>query len=553
MVTITCYGGVFEIGGNKILIENNDSRLFLDFGSRMGFEGNFFSDFLDTRTNTELKDKLTLGVLPRLSGLYRADLIKPANMDQIGKSEDFRILDENSQYLTLNDLQTFEEYKTEKGKPFLDGVLLSHAHLDHTGAIGFLHPSIPLFCSEVTEILVRAIDDVTTFKSNALTSKSNEIKLTGSGATFPNTPSISHSNKYERLCSVMKDLEIRKIGAFNVMHISQDHSVPGASSYIINPENSNIKILYTGDIRFHGTYPLTIDQYVEKVGQNVDVMLCEGTRIPSEKIINETDIRKEITTKVSSVNGLVFIDFSWKDTTRYETIKDAAEKAGRIFVINARLAYLLDKLNMYPDNDKVKVFLKRKGSVLYSPSDYSRSKYELGIFAAWDKDNESDKALIHYENGIVAEDIKREPNKYMMMLSYFDLGQIFDLADEFGKIPNSFFIKAVCAPFCDEMELDEGRFINWLDQFGIGYEIDETPLPDDCTNPNCDKLKQRILRSHVSGHASRPELKELINKIKPKKLIPIHTENPEEFEKIVNELNLETEVIFLKYGEQISL
>lgn len=31
-VTITCYGGVGEIGGNKILITDKDTKVFLDFG-----------------------------------------------------------------------------------------------------------------------------------------------------------------------------------------------------------------------------------------------------------------------------------------------------------------------------------------------------------------------------------------------------------------------------------------------------------------------------------------------------------------------------------------
>ena len=32
MTSLTFYGGVSEIGGNKILLEDGDTRLFLDFG-----------------------------------------------------------------------------------------------------------------------------------------------------------------------------------------------------------------------------------------------------------------------------------------------------------------------------------------------------------------------------------------------------------------------------------------------------------------------------------------------------------------------------------------
>jgi ribonuclease J len=32
MVNITFYGGVAEIGGNKILVEDEDTKILLDFG-----------------------------------------------------------------------------------------------------------------------------------------------------------------------------------------------------------------------------------------------------------------------------------------------------------------------------------------------------------------------------------------------------------------------------------------------------------------------------------------------------------------------------------------
>ena len=37
------------------------------------------------------------------------------------------------------------------------------------------------------------------------------------------------------------------------------------------------------------------------------------------------------------------------------------------------------------------------------------------------------------------------------------------------------------------------------------------------------------MRRHVSGHASKNELKELIDKINPKKIMPVHTEHPNLF------------------------
>ena len=56
------------------------------------------------------------------------------------------------------------------------------------------------------------------------------------------------------------------------------------------------------------------------------------------------------------------------------------------------------------------------------------------------------------------------------------------------------------------------------------------------------------VRRHVSGHASKTELKELVQKINPTKITPIHTEKPKAFEEI-----FEGKTILPKYGEPIEI
>jgi ribonuclease J len=543
MVEITIYGGVGEVGGNQVFVSEGKSRILLDFGTRMGFDSDYFSDFLAPRTNTELKDRLALGALPAIHGIYNSNLFEPIGADALKNDVHKHVLTRGSRYFSHKDLQTYDEYLEKHGKPFVDALFVSHAHLDHVGDISFLAPAIPLFCTKATKEIIETIDEVTAFKTEALAAKVPRVDFYKKEG-LEGMPKIK-KDEVSRACSVMADGGSFTVGNMKVTLIEVDHSVPGAASFIV--EAGGKKVLYTGDIRFHGTMPMTIDEYAKKIGGGVDAMVCEGTRVDSDRKLTEMEIREKIADKISMVKSVVFVDFGWKDTTRYETVLAAAKKAGRILVINAKLAYLLYKLDKYPGkNEPVRVFLKRGGSSLYSPKDYD--SYELGLPGATN---------CHYENGILADEIRAKPVSYVMMFSYYDLGQLFDLIDDDGKLTGSWFIKAQCEPFSDEMELDEERLITWLNKFGIGFDIGITQVPAGCINRNCEKLRERIDRSHVSGHASRPELKELIGKLAPKVLIPVHTNDPGAFLDIARELSQgggpSVQVILPVYGQSMSI
>src|SRR5207244_12848419 len=68
-VRLTFYGGAGEIGGNKFLVEDGDTRVFLDFGMSLHDRGRYFSEpFLSPRDQRGLFE---LGVMPRVDGWYK--------------------------------------------------------------------------------------------------------------------------------------------------------------------------------------------------------------------------------------------------------------------------------------------------------------------------------------------------------------------------------------------------------------------------------------------------------------------------------------------------
>ncbi|MEM2102500.1 MAG: MBL fold metallo-hydrolase, partial [Candidatus Bathyarchaeia archaeon] len=71
---LTFYGGVNEIGGNKILLQDGDTSVFLDFGLSFGKRSIYYDEFLSPRSACGLGDFIEMGLLPNIDGIYREDL-----------------------------------------------------------------------------------------------------------------------------------------------------------------------------------------------------------------------------------------------------------------------------------------------------------------------------------------------------------------------------------------------------------------------------------------------------------------------------------------------
>ena len=67
--TVTFYGGVNEIGGNKILIQDKDTKIFFDFGMSFTAKKQFYSPpFLSPKNEKSLQE---LGILPKIDASTR--------------------------------------------------------------------------------------------------------------------------------------------------------------------------------------------------------------------------------------------------------------------------------------------------------------------------------------------------------------------------------------------------------------------------------------------------------------------------------------------------
>ncbi|SFJ58517.1 MBL fold metallo-hydrolase [Planctomicrobium piriforme] len=265
---LTIHRGTHEVGGNCIEIESAHARIILDVGMPL-----FRADRepLDTGMlrRKSVEELQQLEILPQVRGLF------------------------------------------DHGPP-PDGILLSHAHLDHTGLLGHCRNEIPIYTSRGTSKMMLA------------------------GKLFANQVELPRERFRELKAGIPTNIKDITITAFPV-----DHSIFGCLAFLITAGQKTI--LYTGDLRLHGRKPGMHRSLIEAVQDRaIDVLLMEGTHfgLPDGHTATEYELEDEIVDHISSSPGLVLASFSPQHVDRLIAFIRAAIKTGRQFVADEYTAFI---------------------------------------------------------------------------------------------------------------------------------------------------------------------------------------------------------------------
>ncbi|MGB3480046.1 MAG: MBL fold metallo-hydrolase, partial [bacterium] len=237
MIKITCYGGVNDIGGNKLLVKFDKGSIFLDFGLSYSEESQFFEEFLQPRSGCKIHDLLKLGLLPHIDGVYRQDALFPNG---------FESYDVRAKNLWNVDLQSFEEaVKAGVWRP--DAVFISHAHLDHCGYAPYLG-AFPFLCSEMTETLMESVAEIGNLQGlykQLTVVKEREMGKLKTGF-FPGEPKVGYSKEQEErdFCSLEHEKAQAIKNGLTVTGFNVDHSIPGSMACLV--ESKDCQVVYTG-------------------------------------------------------------------------------------------------------------------------------------------------------------------------------------------------------------------------------------------------------------------------------------------------------------------
>ncbi|MCW3983204.1 MAG: MBL fold metallo-hydrolase [Candidatus Bathyarchaeota archaeon] len=469
MVKLTFYGGVNEIGGNKILLEDKDARVFLDFGMSFGTANRYFSEFLQPRKCNGLGDFFEFGLIPNLKGIYRQDFLKHMGI--------------------------------EKEELDFDGVLVSHAHADHASYINHLREDLPIYSSPETFSILKAMNDTGAGSFNDLTElvRCFETYINKKGELSRKTSQTHEDLLIERDFRTFKFGESFKIKHLTIEPYQVDHSLPGATGYIIHTSSGTV--VYTGDFRFHGRREKKTQEFMDACrSAEPDVLIIEGTRIDSDSDKKEIDVEQEICSYTSKAKGLSVCNWSIRDTDRMLSFLNAAKHMGKKLAISLKQAYLLDQLSKCSDtlapkleDENIEIYAARKSWGMIGDSSCDK-KIRNQDYDTWERP--------YLDRAICYQEVRENQDEFLMFCSNFDLKEMIDVKPCKGSV----YIKSACEPFDAEMKIDWNRVKNWINHFGM-----------------------KINRTHVSGHASGLHLKQFIDYVVPKVVIPIHTENADAF------------------------
>ena len=266
--------GTKEIGGSCVEVWTDNTRILLDFGMPLiaenGEEFNFYP-YKDL-TWQELIEK---GILHDIEGLY-PDSTK-----------------------------------------LIDGIVISHAHQDHVGLLGYVNSNIKHYLGEATHEIIKL--------DNVFNRKDLQLK---------NLYYFEKSKSFN-------------IGDITITPYWADHSAFDAYSFLV--EANGKSIFYSGDFRSHGRKTKAFEWFTLNAPKKVDYLLLEGTTIGnSDKLFKtETEIENELMEVFKQPNKINLIYTSGQNIDRLVSIYRACIRTNKTMVVDVYVASVLKILSRF--------------------------------------------------------------------------------------------------------------------------------------------------------------------------------------------------------------
>lgn len=345
------------------------------------------------------------------------------------------------------------------------GVFISHLHEDHMLLLPFIAADVPVFMSQPGARLHGAL-----VSAGAVAATNAEV--------IGVAPGVS-----------------RTVGDLRIEVIEVDHDVPGSAGVLI--ETPDGSIAYTGDWRLHGRHPELMQAFASRCA-GVDVLITEAsTAAPTVSgpvpalapaglpNIPERDIAEPLGKLIAAAKRGVYCSFHERNLERQSEIRDIATANGRTLVLSARTYAIWQQAS----------------AAGFDGLDVSRDV----AFWADDEPAPVEQGALGQPSparrGVTPSDVADDPRAFVCELRRWDRPRLLDMAAGPGDV-YAYLNGYPHGPADPGWQVLE----TWIKELGITFEG---------------------FSSH--GHALPADLQWLVETVRPKMVVPVHTNSPEAF------------------------
>ena len=291
------------------------------------------------------------------------------------------------------------------------------------------------------------------------------------------------------------------IGPFSVKAYPMDHSAFDSAAFEINADGRTV--IYSGDFRGHGRNAIRLVEFMRQVSKQADVLIVEGSMVSrsNERTITEDELESIIVDKLRDKSGVALFQTSSQNIDRLVSFYRAAQRLGKAFVVDVYTANVLYELHEldntipYPSVDNFKVFYPyRITQKVFNEIGSEYAKRFSPYYIPKDKLTAIQNEVVMLVRPSMQEDLKRCSLSFGTC--FYSMWQGYQ---------NSAY---------------QQRFENWLDTNGFTKVF-----------------------LHTSGHAKVKDILMLIDGLNPKRIIPVHTMQPDAFLKYSDKVELQTDGI----------
>lgn len=350
----------------------------------------------------------------------------------------------------------------------VSAVFISHAHPDHYGLLSLINKDIPIYMSKAAVIILKKI-----------------------------VPLLGGENYEDLNIQEISNGEEVRIGDFIVRAHEVDHSAAAAMAFEILAENK--RVLYSGDIRFHGRRAWRSRNLADNITPP-DYLLLEGSTLGREEQgqLTEYDIEKRLA-ELFAGPKLSLIVFSTQNIDRLVSVYKACVRQNKILVFDPYSCAILE--NLREISAHLPQFNWNNIRVYFAGNSITRKLAESGD-------------LYRYKTAKVTfDEIAANPEKYVVKANFAITEKLFE---KFGA---------------DKINLIYSLWSGYLDKPGFWHD-----------------LKDKLVYAHTSGHACVKDLQDFVTAVKPKHIIPIHTECKDKYADLFDE-----DVVALDDNEEMEL